>query len=69
MIHYDIPEPKLSENFTIDDIHKIRYWNYERFKDATTEERMEYYRTYTDETIKQLGLTSIKRLETDKRKY
>jgi len=43
MIHYDVPEPELSPNFTIDDIHKIRYWNYERFKDATIEERMEHY--------------------------
>jgi hypothetical protein len=38
MIHYDIPEPVLSPNFTLDDIHKIREWNYERTKDATPEE-------------------------------
>jgi hypothetical protein len=37
MIH-DIPKPDISPNFTIDDIHKIREWNYERRKDATTEE-------------------------------
>jgi hypothetical protein len=41
MIHYDIPEPVLSPNFTIDDIHKIREWNYERLKDATVEEQIE----------------------------
>ncbi|MDR1481860.1 MAG: hypothetical protein LBI74_04475 [Synergistaceae bacterium] len=41
MIHYDIPEPEISPNFTIDDIHKIREWNYERLKDATMEERKE----------------------------
>jgi hypothetical protein len=35
----DIPKPKLSPNFTIDDIHKIREWNYERLKDSTLEER------------------------------
>ena len=35
----DIPMPKISPNFTIDDIHKIREWNYERMKDATPEER------------------------------
>jgi len=38
MIH-DIPEPDISPAFTIDDIHKIRAWNYERLKDATPEER------------------------------
>jgi hypothetical protein len=41
MIHYDIPEPDISPNFTIDDIHKIREWDYERLKDATLEERIE----------------------------
>jgi hypothetical protein len=39
MIH-DIPKPDISPNFTIDDIHKIREWNYERLKDATMEERL-----------------------------
>lgn len=39
MIH-DIPAPKISPDFTIDDIHKIREWNYERLKDATLEERI-----------------------------
>jgi hypothetical protein len=35
---YDIPKPNISPGFTIDDIHKIREWNYERLKDATHEE-------------------------------
>ncbi|MDR0330397.1 MAG: hypothetical protein LBH93_01635 [Chitinispirillales bacterium] len=38
MIH-NIPKPSLSPDFTIDDIHKIREWNYERLKDSTLEER------------------------------
>ena len=37
---YDIPKPNISLDFTIDDIHKIREWNYERLKDATSEERL-----------------------------
>jgi tRNA G37 N-methylase TrmD len=41
MIHYDIPEPVLSPQFTLDDIHKIREWNYERTKDATRKERLD----------------------------
>jgi hypothetical protein len=43
MIH-DIPKPDISPDFTIEDIHKIRTWNYERMKDATNEERTEHYR-------------------------
>ena len=35
----DIPKPDISPAFTIDDIHKIRAWHYERLKDATPEER------------------------------
>ena len=40
MIH-DIPMPQISPDFTIEDIHKIREWNYERLKDATIKERIE----------------------------
>jgi len=40
MIRNDIPKPDISPNFTIDDIHKIREWHYERLKDATIEERI-----------------------------
>jgi len=35
----NIPKPELSPNFTIDDIHKIREWNYERLKESTPDER------------------------------
>jgi hypothetical protein len=38
MIH-DIPKPAISPAFTVEDIHKIREWDYERLKDATPEER------------------------------
>jgi hypothetical protein len=38
MIH-DIPKPDISPAFTVEDIHKLREWNYERLKDATKEER------------------------------
>ncbi|MCL1865038.1 MAG: hypothetical protein FWF73_04425 [Spirochaetes bacterium] len=37
MIH-DIPKPEISPNFSIDDIRKLREWNYERLKDASIEE-------------------------------
>ena len=40
MIH-NVPKPDISPDFTIEDIHKIRTWEYERLKDATREERIE----------------------------
>ena len=63
MIH-NIPEPVLSPNFTIEDIHKIREWNYERLKDSTPEERRVDTTYRTEEALIRLGLTdTIKRLK------
>jgi hypothetical protein len=53
MIH-DIPKPDISPNFTIDDIHKIREWNYERLKDATMEERLADINKGAEEGLKQI---------------
>jgi hypothetical protein len=62
MIH-NIAEPATSPNFTIDDIHKIREWNYERLKDATREERHADTVRRTEEALKKLGIDSnVKRL-------
>ena len=36
-------KPKLSKDFTIDDIHKLREYNYEMTKDMSVKERSEYY--------------------------
>ena len=33
--------PKISSNFTVDDIHVIREWNYERRKNMTQREIIE----------------------------
>jgi broad specificity phosphatase PhoE len=33
-------EPDTSPDFTVEDIHKIREWNYQRLKDATRDERI-----------------------------
>lgn len=55
MIH-NIPEPEISPDFTVDDIHKIREWNYERLKDATREERRADTIKRTEEALKALGL-------------
>jgi len=37
---HDVKKPAISSAFTIDDIHKIREWNYERLRDATVAERL-----------------------------
>lgn len=36
-------KPILSPNFTIEDIHKIREYNYEMTKDMTVAEKVAYY--------------------------
>jgi len=48
MIH-EVPKPTISPAFTIEDIHKIREWDYERLKDATPEE----YRADTERRAEQ----------------
>ena len=61
MIH-NVPEPNVSHDFTIDDIHKIRAWNYERLKDATKEERIEDIRRRATEGFAQIeALKSIRK--------
>ena len=60
---------EISPNFTIDDIHKIREYNYEATKHMTVEEKLHYYntpRTDAEEQIERLrakrnaGLLSVK---------
>ena len=36
-------KPILSKDFTIDDIHKLREYNYEQTKDMGVKERSDYY--------------------------
>ncbi len=36
-------KPILSPDFTVEDIHKLREYNYEMTKDITDNERMDYY--------------------------
>ena len=57
MIH-NIPMPQLSPEFTIEDIHKIREWNYERLRDASIKERIEEIRKQAEP-----GLKAIEKLK------
>lgn len=46
--------PKISPDFTIEDIHRIREYNYEMTKGMTVDERLRYYnapRTDAEEEI------------------
>jgi hypothetical protein len=51
----------ISKNFTIDDIHKIRYANYERIKNMTHQEIIEHTRKEA-----QYGLDFLKSLKSKK---
>ena len=51
----DIPKPEISPNFTIEDIHKIREWHYETLRDATVQERLDFYNS---RTVKELGASA-----------
>jgi hypothetical protein len=51
MIH-NVPMPAISPDFTIEDIHKIHEWNYERLKDTTVQERLEEIRRQAEPGIK-----------------
>ena len=47
MIH-DVDKPEISPTFTIEDIHKVREYHYETLKDATVQERLNFYNAGID---------------------
>ncbi|MDR0868153.1 MAG: hypothetical protein LBP75_06705 [Planctomycetota bacterium] len=59
MIH-NTPKPSLSRNFTIDDIHRIREWNYEQLKDATLAEQVTFYRDGSAEVLAMIDASRAK---------
>ena len=60
MMRRNVPLPKISPNFTIEDIHKIREWNYECQKDMTPAERVADTAQRGEEALKKLGLADKK---------
>ena len=46
--------PKISPNFTVDDIHKIREYHYELTKDMSSQERAAFYKEGADETQRKI---------------
>jgi hypothetical protein len=62
-MRHNIPEPEISANFTIEDIHRIRAWNYECQKDMTPDERVADTARRGEDALIRLGLdASAKRL-------
>lgn len=47
-------KPVISPDFTIEDIHKIREYNYEITKGMTVEQKIEYYNTAGMEAEKEI---------------
>ncbi len=47
-------ELNISPDFTIEDIHKIREYNYEMTKNMTTEERRKYYAVGAEKARKRM---------------
>lgn len=54
-----MPELDISSDFTVDDIHKVREYNYEMTKNMSTEERRNYYKIGAD--IVQKRIEELKR--------
>lgn len=53
-----LEKPVISKEFTIDDIHKIREYNYEITKDMTIDERINYINEKGKKIAREVGLIS-----------
>lgn len=47
-------KPILSSNFTVDDIHKLREYNYEVTKEMSNKDKMKYYNNKGKALLKEL---------------
>lgn len=52
----------ISENFTIEDIHKIREYNYNLTKDMKPQEKRDYYNRRGMEVHKQIQAMQLNKL-------
>ena len=52
-----VNKPEISKDFTIDDIHKIREYNYEETKNLTVAEQAAYYKAKAEAFLKEAGIT------------
>ena len=54
--------PVLSPDFTIEDIHKLREYNYYQTKDMSQQERIDYYNTRGIEVHKEIQARKIQKI-------
>lgn len=55
-------KPILSHNFTIEDIHKLREYNYYQTKDMSRQERIDYYNTRGMEVHKEIQAKKLQKI-------
>ena len=55
-------KPVLSPNFTIEDIHKLREYNYYQTKDMSRQERIDYYNTRGIEVHKEIQARKLQKI-------
>ena len=53
--------PVLSPDFTIEDIHKLREYNYYKTKDMSRQERINYYNTCGMEVHKEIQARKLQK--------
>lgn len=58
---------KISKNFTVDDIHKVREYNYNLTKDMSETDRDEYYRNEAAEFLNKAGIDPKQKNERSQR--
>ena len=52
----------LSPDFTVEDIHKLREYNYYQTKDMSRQERMDYYNTRGMEVHKEIQARKLQKI-------
>lgn len=55
-------KPVLSPNFTIEDIHKLREYNYHQTKDMSSQERMDYYNRLGMEVHREIQMRKLQKV-------
>lgn len=53
--------PVLSPDFTIEDIHKLREYNYYQTKDMSPQDRMDYYNRLGMEVHKEIQMRKLQK--------
>lgn len=55
-------KPVLSPNFTIEDIHELREYNYYQTKDMSQQERIDYYNSRGIEVHEKIQARKIRKI-------